>query len=265
MGATARDRFFGRAWSFLPLLIVGCGDAVAAGSDAHDAEPEHHAGSDPDDGRSDTAGGERLCDDGIDDDGDGLTDCEDLDDCDVQACDASGDRICRSGRCVCRSGPLEAACADGEDNDCDGLADEGLDYDLDGYPGCNGEDCDDYNANVNPGAPEVPYDGVDNDCDGTDVTDVDGDGYDGGAYGQDCDDQNPAVSPAAAEVCGDGADGDCDGLTDEYDEDCGGVGDDDSAAGDDDDCACDAGSAPAAPWLPALLAVAAGVRLRRRR
>lgn len=44
------------------------------------------------------------------------------------------------------------------------------DYDGDGYeaPGCGGDDCDDSDAGVNPGAEEVPADGQDQDCDGLD-------------------------------------------------------------------------------------------------
>ncbi len=58
---------------------------------------------------------------------------------------------------------------DGVDNDCDGLADEPVDEDQDGYlaTACGGDDCDDEDADVNPGADEVCDDGVDNDCDGT--------------------------------------------------------------------------------------------------
>jgi len=44
------------------------------------------------------------------------------------------------------------------------------DVDEDGYisdsPQCGGNDCNDYNININPGAAENCYDGLDNDCDG---------------------------------------------------------------------------------------------------
>lgn len=76
-----------------------------------------------------------------------------------------------------------------------------------------GDDCDDGNADVNPGAEEVCGDGVDNDCDGTeDGEDDDQDTYiDEACGGDDCDDSNAEVHPGAEEVCGDGIDQDCSG------------------------------------------------------
>jgi hypothetical protein len=60
---------------------------------------------------------------------------------------------------------------DGIDNNCNGLTDEGFDLDEDGVSQCgdlNGKnsrvDCDDRNASVNPGMPDI-CDGLDNDCD----------------------------------------------------------------------------------------------------
>jgi len=72
-----------------------------------------------------------------------------------------------------------------------------------------GNDCDDYDDGVYPGADEL-CDGLDNDCD--DLTD-EGDDLDGdGAFAcDDCDDDDPAVHPGAEEICGDGRDNDCDG------------------------------------------------------
>lgn len=58
---------------------------------------------------------------------------------------------------------------------------------------------------------EAPYDGIDQDCDGTDLTDVDGDGYaavEGG--GDDCDDEEESTFPAAPDAWYDGVDTNCD-------------------------------------------------------
>ena len=117
--------------------------------------------------------------------------------------------------------------------------DGGLDADGDGFAAA--EDCDDSNAAVHPGAPEI-CDGLDNDCNGeTDpdtaegavawYIDADGDGYGDpiqtgvaceppeGAVGnaEDCDDRSVAVYPGAPEIC-DAVDNDCDGLVDADDE-----------------------------------------------
>ncbi len=115
--------------------------------------------------------------------------------------------------------------------------------DADGDRWLAWEDCNDENAQVNPGMTELPYDGLDNDCDSsTPDDDLDGDGH---ASASDCDDDDPAVHPDAEELC-DGVDQDCDGLTDEDavdgqavfdDADGDGYGDEDSEAQ-----ACEAGS-----------------------
>jgi len=97
---------------------------------------------------------------------------------------------------------------------------------------CGGADCDDADASVGPGFPEIPYDGLDQDCDGVDLDDLDGDGFPGGPGGPDCGDLNPAVYPAPLdesgdvltegghELCADSWDNDCDGLLGDADPDC---------------------------------------------
>ena len=105
------------------------------------------------------------------------------------------------------------------DDNCDGRIDElpecaGDDLDNDGAPACEidpspGCDCDDCNAAVRPGAPEVCGNAVAEDCeeppDACLPGDGDGDGYGSAAMGgTDCDDGNPEIHPGAMERCGNG-------------------------------------------------------------
>lgn len=111
--------------------------------------------------------------------------------------------------------------------------DDDIDSDGDGIP--EGEDCDDGDPDVFPGAEEI-CDGLDNNCDGTvdegllttAYSDADGDGYGDPGSGievcgledglvednTDCNDENPAVHPDQEDIC-DGVDNDCDSETDE--------------------------------------------------
>ncbi|MBT9559216.1 MAG: hypothetical protein IV100_24495, partial [Myxococcales bacterium] len=154
--------------------------------------------------------------------------------------------------------PTEPELCNDIDDDCDGITDEDLtlpvfyvDLDQDGYgdpasavTACaapmgtvsSGNDCDDGDAAIKPGAAEL-CNATDDDCDGgTDeglakfpfFRDADADGQ--GDIAQsisscavpdgyvsvlgDCDDQDPNVHGAAVEVC-DGVDQDCDGAPDD--------------------------------------------------
>jgi len=167
----------------------------------------------------------------------------------------------------------------GVDEDCDGEVDEGaalgapqwfVDADGDGYgvPGptvaacslpsgysSSDLDCNDSDASIYPGAPEVCTSTVDSNCDGS-VQNADLDG-DGALACEDCDDSEPLVYPGAAESC-DVSDSDCDGSLVDFFVDTDGDGLPDCVDPDDDgdgsldgaDCASlDSAIYPGAPEL----------------
>ena len=146
--------------------------------------------------------GDDTCDDGKDNDCNGLFDDDDVDNCACWDVDGDGhaDIACGGDDCDDEAydvnpGVIESIdeqnCEDGIDNDCDeatDLDDGGcvpcVDEDEDGYgfPASENctypeEDCDDFESSVNPGTTEGPEgdptcsDGLDNDCDG--LTDTD--------------------------------------------------------------------------------------------
>ncbi|MEM9070815.1 MAG: MopE-related protein, partial [Myxococcota bacterium] len=94
----------------------------------------------------------------------------------------------------------EGGVADGDDDDCDGVIDEGCrDSDGDGAPWP--ADCDDDDPDVRPGADEV-CNGRDDNCDG--VPDEGVTNRCGGCF-----------TPTANDQCGNGLDDDCNGLVDD--------------------------------------------------
>lgn len=221
-------------------------------------------------------GAMEICIDGIDNDGNGLIDVEDpnASDCPVNCTDADGDGFFAEGESCGTPADFNDSdmsafpgaaelCGDGVDNDGNGLTDaadpnavecpaECTDMDIDGYSleggSCGAVDCDDNNADVNPGAAEICSDNIDNNCNGLtdtadmnavdcpiDCTDVDGDGYsiEGGSCGAiDCDDNKFDINPGALEVCDDGIDNNCNALVDDTDSVCQSENDD---GGDESD------------------------------
>jgi len=140
---------------------------------------------------------DEVCNDGIDNDNDGNIDCADSDCANADNCidtvDEDGDGYADDVDCDDRDenvNPGATEVCDGVDNNCDGDVDVDAvdvvtyfaDNDGDGYgnddngtfTACeapegfvvSNDDCNDGDANVNPGATEVCDNSVDNDCDG---------------------------------------------------------------------------------------------------
>lgn len=184
--------------SLLTLALVGC---TAATGQHQLVEP------DPDDPVD-----RENCSNALDDDGDGDTDCEDLECSSLVTCggglfencgnavddDQDGTTDCDDADCTSAvrcSAPTETACANSADDDGDGAKDC-EDSDCSGTSACDGEE---------------PAE----DC--TTSRDEDGDGS------VDCDDPDCADHPACGEDredCGNGSDDDGDGSIDCDDADC---------------------------------------------
>jgi len=193
------------------------------------------------------AGSETNCNDGIDNDQNGFTDCLDPACSGVTfgACDTGNPGICSGGTLTCdgtattavcvqdqaagTEGPAgNATCSDGIDNDCDGLTDTSdpdciagseicdntIDDNGDGRIDCMDPQCE----GVTFGVCDTGNQGV---CSGGTLT------CDGTSVDPFCvQDQAAGIEgPADSPTCTDGVDNDCDGLTDADDPGCEQLGD----------------------------------------
>ena len=179
-----------------------------------------------------------VCDNGVDDNDNGLVDCEDpacdgftgdVTTCGVGACASEGNLVCSTPDEVdtCTPGnPTSESlaadtCNDGIDNDCDGLTDtadpdcaapdeicdNGIDDDFDGNVDCADLDCENFvygTTSCGIGACAAEGQEV---CQSPDIVDT-------------CTPGSPSSESLAAGTCDDGIDNDCDGLTDTADPDC---------------------------------------------
>ena len=233
------------------MVALCCAALIACGGGSSGGDNDDDGGDVGVDGGGDTGvdtgTDPEVCDDGIDNDGDGSADCDDAECFSDAACAPTEETVCDDG--VDDDGDGDIDC---EDSDCDGdaacdlpteetVCDDGVDDDGDGDIDCDDADCD---GDAACDVAEVCDDTVDNDgdgdvdCDDADCTDdaacvdveicddtMDNDG-DGDV---DCDDADCTDDAACVdvEICDDTMDNDGDGDVDCDDADCA------------DDAACD--------------------------
>ena len=177
-----------------------------SGWDCDDGDPNVHSGI------TEASFGDMMCNDGVDNDCDGLTDIQDNG---CQECQVGGDCTdgdpCTDDVCadyVCTYPNNSAPCDDLDDctmdDTCSGGTCSGvpLDGDGDGYVSdeCSGDDCDDSDPDINPGETEAGYgdpmcsDTFDNDCDT--LVDIDDPGCWQCTVPGDCDDYDACTIDA---------------------------------------------------------------------
>jgi hypothetical protein len=155
----------------------------------------------------------------------------------TEACTAPAGYVSNSADCDDTNNgvnPGAAEVCNNVDDNCNAQVDEGVlntyyqDADSDGYgnlavttQACtapagyvsNSADCDDTSASVNPGAADIPGNGIDENCDGADginplTVDDDSDGF--SENQGDCDDTNANINPNAIDIPGNAIDENCD-------------------------------------------------------
>ncbi len=128
--------------------VDGYMDAFCGGDDCDDCDPAIFSGA------------PEICD-GMDSDCDGILPADEVDE------DGDGSPLCADcDDAVPDTYPGAPEICDGLDNDCDGtIPEDETDADEDGWAECEG-DCDDADAQVNPGMAEDCDNGIDDDCDG---------------------------------------------------------------------------------------------------
>jgi len=103
-----------------------------------------------------------------------------------------------------RNGPLDVQVEFIPDKDLD---DDGVSAER---------DCDETNAVIRPGVPEILNNDVDENCDGFKAFDLDGDGALAPPLGADCRDDDRGVNPGAVEIRGNRVDENCDSRTPDF-------------------------------------------------